>query len=109
MSSPNYTKILVLGDEETVILFELLGIEGKIVNNFNEFEFEFYETIKNPTIGMILIAENMLADHLDFYLDFKLNNSKPFIFLLPNIFQSKNINSDSISKKIQAYIGKSMH
>ena len=109
MSSSNYNKIMVLGDEETVTLFELLGIEGKVVSDFNDFELELYETIKNTMIGMILISEKILKGHLDFYLNFKLNNPKPFIFLLPDVFQSKNINTDSITKKIQEYIGKAMH
>jgi V/A-type H+-transporting ATPase subunit F len=109
MSILNYEKIMALGDEETVTLFELLGIEGKIVNSFNEFELELYEIIKDPMIGMILISEKILTGHLDFYLNFKLNNPKPFIFLLPDIFQSKNINTDSITKIIQEYIGKAMH
>ena len=108
MSTSNYNKIMVLGDEETVTLFELLGIEGKVVNSFNEFELELYEIIKDPMIGMILISEQALAGHLDFYLNFKLNNPKPFIFSLPDIFQSKNIKTDSITKKIQEYIGKVM-
>ncbi|MFX1476773.1 MAG: V-type ATP synthase subunit F [Promethearchaeota archaeon] len=108
MSISNYNKIMALGDEETVTLFELLGIEGKVVNDFNQFELELYETIKNPTIGMVLISEKILTGHLDFYLNFKLNNPTPFIFLLPDIFQSKNTNTDSITKKIQEYIGKAM-
>ncbi|MFX1497595.1 MAG: V-type ATP synthase subunit F [Promethearchaeota archaeon] len=109
MSTSNYDRIMVFGNEETVTLFELLGIEGKVINDFNEFELELYEIIKNPMIGMILISENILSGHLDFYLNFKLNNPKPFIFLLPDIFQSKNINTDLITKKIQEYIGKAMH
>ena len=74
MSISNYDKIIVLGDEETVTLFELLGIEGKVVNDFHEFESELYEIIKNPTNGMVLISEKALTGHLDFYLNFKLNN-----------------------------------
>ncbi len=109
MAISNYNRIKVLGDEETVTLFELLGIEGKVVNNFNEFELELNEIIKNPTIGMVLISERALTGHLDFYLNFKLNNPKPFIFLLPDIFQSRNIKTDSITKNIQEYIGKVMH
>ena len=108
MSSSNFNKIVVIGDEETVILFELIGIEGKIVNNFHEFETTFYELIKNPIIGMLFISERILADRLDFYFDFKFNNSSPFIFLLPDIFQSKDIETDIISKKIQEHIGKAM-
>ncbi len=105
----NAEKIVIIGDEEVVLLFALLGIEGKIVNNYNEFIAEFNEIMKDSSMGMVIISEKLISDHLDFYIDFKLNNPKPFLFLLPNIFQSKDINSDVISKKIQEYIGKSMH
>jgi vacuolar-type H+-ATPase subunit F/Vma7 len=80
-------RIHVLGQEDLVILFGLLGIEGTIINSKDQFIEEFNKLISNPSIGMIVIAMPLYDELINLLLNFKLNNKKPFIFILPDVFQ----------------------
>ena len=85
--------IHVIGEEDTVILLSLLGIEGTVINQKNEFLKEFNKVIRNPSIGMVIIAVDLDSNLIDYLKEYKLNNKKPFIFSLPDIF-NPNIEED---------------
>ncbi|HEY0089616.1 MAG TPA: V-type ATP synthase subunit F [Candidatus Lokiarchaeia archaeon] len=100
-------KIIVIGDEEIVLLFGLLGIDGIILENANNFLKEFNKLVNDPTIGMVLISLELPEEITRVLIDFKLNNRRPFIFNLPDVFEpnieEKNIffaKIESILKKI---------
>lgn len=79
-------KIHVLGNDEIVSMLGLLGIEGTVIKENNEFLKEFNNLVNDPLIIMIIISLDLSDNLLDFLIDFKLNRRKPFIFYLPDIF-----------------------
>ncbi|MFX1567771.1 MAG: V-type ATP synthase subunit F [Promethearchaeota archaeon] len=98
-------KIHILGEDEIVILLGLLGIEGTVVRNEEEFLKEFSELIKIESIGILLISIALSDEIIDFLLDYKKANKKPFVFLLPNIFQPNIEEGDIIFNKIHDALG----
>jgi len=99
-------KIHVLGYDEIVLMLGLLGIEGTTVENVNDFMQLFNDLIKKPTIGMIIIAIDLPGDITEFLIDFKLNNRRPFIFFLPDLFETNIEKEDVLLNKILKIIGK---
>lgn len=99
-------KIHVLGYDEIVLMLGLLGIEGTTVENVNDFMQLFHDLIKKPTIGMIIIAIDLPDDITEFLIDFKLNNRRPFIFFLPDLFETNIEKEDVLLNKILKIIGK---
>ncbi|MFW9901370.1 MAG: V-type ATP synthase subunit F [Candidatus Thorarchaeota archaeon] len=98
-------RIHILGEDEIVILLGLLGIEGTVVGNEEDFLKEFSELIKIESIGILLISIPLSDEIIDFLLDYKKANKKPFIFLLPNIFQPNIEKGDIIFNKIHDALG----
>lgn len=98
-------KIQILGEEEMVSLFGLLGLEGTVVENEEDFLKQFTELIKRPSIGMIIVAIRLSISIIDFLLDFKQNNRIPFIFILPDIYHPNVEREDIILNKIIDAIG----
>ena len=82
-------KIHVIGEEDIITLMGLLGIEGSILNKPEEFLENFNKLKQDPSIGMIVIAMNLLDDDIQILMAHKLSKLKPFIFYLPNIFKSR--------------------
>jgi len=97
-------KIHVIGYDEIVSLFGLLGIEGTIANNKEDFIKKFEKLIKRPLIVMIIINMELPDDVLEYIIDFKTNNRTPFIYLLPDIFQLDIRNHDKIFDRIHELI-----
>ncbi|MFX0083435.1 MAG: V-type ATP synthase subunit F [Candidatus Hodarchaeota archaeon] len=93
-------EVYVVGDEDIVLMFGLLGIEGTIIEHRDEFLKLFNNLVTQPEIGMIIITLKLSDELIDFLLDFKLNNKKPFIFILPDIFQPNIERMDVLLNKI---------
>ncbi|NVM45146.1 MAG: hypothetical protein HWN79_09525 [Candidatus Lokiarchaeota archaeon] len=89
-------KIHVIGYEEIVSLFGLLGIEGTVVNHEDDFLRMFEDIIKKPSIVMVIVNMDLSDDLFEYLLDFKTNNKIPFIYLLPDIFQQDVTKHDKI-------------
>lgn len=98
-------KIHILGEEEMVSMLGLLGLEGTVVENEDDFLKQFTELTKKPSIGMIIIVLRLSHDVIEFLLDFKQNNRFPFIFILPDIFQPNIEKEGIILNKIISAIG----
>jgi len=99
-------KIHVVGRDDFVLLLRLLGIEGTVVEDNKKFLAIFHRLIKNTSIGMIIIAIDLPLDIINYIIDFKLNNRKPFVFYLPDIFKTNIQEEDIFYKKILESIGK---
>lgn len=99
-------KIHVLGYDYIVSMLGLLGIEGTVIKESDDFQKEFSDLIKKPTIDMIIISLKLPSEIEDFLLNFKLNKRKPFIFYLPEIFNLDVIPKDLFLDKIYESIGK---
>jgi len=98
-------KIHILGEEEIVSTFGLLGLEGTIIENEEDFLKQFTELIKNPSIGMIIVALRLSVGLIEFLLDFKQNNRIPFVFILPDIYNPNIEREGIILNKIVDAIG----
>jgi len=98
--------IHVIGDEDIVILLSLLGIEGTVINQKNEFLKEFNKVIRNPSIGMVIIAVDLDSNLIDYLTEYKLNNKKPFIFSLPDIFNPNIEEDEMFIEEISKSMGK---
>ena len=98
-------EVYIIGDEDIVLMLGLLGIKGIVVENEEEFLKKFNELIKQTRIGMILIALPLSNETVEFLFEFKLNNRKPFIFILPDVFHTNIEMHDSVLNKIYDAIG----
>lgn len=99
-------QIYVIGYEELVQIFGLLGIRGKTIENSDNFLKEFNNLIKQPSIGILIIAIDLPNEILDFLIEFKLIRRRPFLFLLPNIFKPYIDAHDALFKRISSSINK---
>lgn len=82
-------KIYVIGEEEIIVLMGLLGIDGTVLNKPEEFLEEFNRLKQDSSIGMIVIAMDLLDEDIQILMEHKLSKLKPFVFYLPNIFKPK--------------------
>ncbi len=96
----NGQKIHIIGVDDIIILFRLIGIDGTVVEDASEFLTIFKELINNPTIGMIIIAVDLPQNLIEYIIDFKLNNKKPFVYYIPDIFQPNIENNDLFLEQI---------
>jgi vacuolar-type H+-ATPase subunit F/Vma7 len=99
-------KIHIIGNDDIILLMRLLRIEGTVVADSKDFLRNFNRIISNTSIEMLIIAIDLPLALIDFIIDFKLNNRKPFVFYLPDIFKANIENEDVIYNKILESIGK---
>ncbi len=93
-------KIYAIGEEEIILMMGLLGIDGTILNKPEEFLNEFDRLKKDTSIGMIIIAMDLLDVDIQNLIEHKLSDKKPFVFFLPNIFTSKQEDKTVFVKEI---------
>jgi len=91
-------KIYVLGNDDMVIMFGLIGIEGKIIENSEDLITLFEDLITDKSIGMIIITLDLTEDQMAYFFNFKLNNKSPFIYITPNIFDEDAENKLFLNK-----------
>jgi len=99
-------KIYAIGEEEIILMMGLLGIEGKVLNKPEDFSSEFNKLKEDASIGMIIIAMDLLTNDIQNLMEHKLSQKKPFIFYLPDIFKSKLEERTVFLKEIFKSIGK---
>lgn len=97
-------EVYIIGDEDIVLMFGLLGLNGIVVEYQEEFLKSFNKLIKRPRLGMVIIALPLSTELVDYLLDFKLNNKKPFIFILPDVFRPNVETDDHVLNKISEAI-----
>ncbi|MHA1986385.1 MAG: V-type ATP synthase subunit F [Promethearchaeota archaeon] len=93
-------EVIILGSEEHVLMLAMLGIEGKVVEKSEEFLKIFRDLIKKPSVGMIIIALDLPKDIMTYLIDFKINNKRPFIFIMPNLFKTEIDKEDLVLNRI---------
>lgn len=77
-------KYFVIGDEDTVLGFGLVGVKGFAANNETEAENSFKEALKDHEIGIIIITERIaeiIRPLVDRYL---FTSSFPLIVEIPD-------------------------
>lgn len=78
--------IIAVADEDTNILFQLLGIESILIKTqeFAAFKQEFDRILKIPNVGIIIINEQFLIRYRDYFREIKARKL-PIIVEVPNI------------------------
>lgn len=99
-------KIHIIGNDECVLMFGLLGIEGTITNENENFMKQFNKLINDTKIDMIIVALDLSEDIIEYLVDFKLNKRKPFVFYLPDIFNLDLEQKDILLGKVYESIGR---
>ena len=93
-------EVVIIGSEEHVLMLAMLGIEGIVVEKSEEFLKIFRDLINKPSIGMILIALDLPKDIVNYLIDFKINNRRPFIFIMPDLFKTEIDKEDLVLNRI---------
>ena len=94
----------MFGDEDTVNLFHLVGIEGIIQEQDDgKFEDKFESITSDPEVGIIIISERLLIKYREIIFPFKMQRRLPIIVEIPSIIpEFKEDYSQEIARK---YIG----
>ncbi len=99
-------KIHIIGNDEIVLMFGLMGLEGTIISENEDFMKQFKKITNDPKIEMIIVALDLSDEIINSLVDFKLNKRKPFVFYLPDIFKLDQEQKDVLLKKVYESIGK---
>ncbi|TXT61592.1 MAG: ATP synthase (F/14-kDa) subunit [Promethearchaeota archaeon] len=97
-------RIHIIGTDDIVLMLGLLGMEGTTVENSSDFMKEFERLTEDSSISLIIIAIDLPEDIIDQLINFKLNNRRPFIFYLPNIFKEEIDERGALLKNIYGSI-----
>ena len=76
-------KYFVIGEEDTVIGFGLVGVEGKQASTAEEAEAAFSSALDDPEIGIILINEGVAALIRPKIEEFVFTRTFPLILEIP--------------------------
>ena len=83
-------KIHMISDnDDFIILMNLIGVESTLLDNTNNFIDTFKKLKNDKSISVIIISMKLPETIIEHILEFKLNNTKPFIFLMPNLFEEQ--------------------
>lgn len=77
-------KYYVIGDEDTVLGFSMVGVEGSIVRNESEADAEFQKALSQADTGIIIITESIaeiIRARVDQYL---FSKEFPLIVEIPD-------------------------
>ena len=91
---------LLTDDDEILILMNLLGIDGSLLETKNNFMDKFHQLTEDSWVSILLISMELPDEFLEEIIDFKLNNTKPFIYVMPNLFKEGMGDKSLILKKV---------
>ena len=79
-------KIICVADEDTNLMFQLMGIESRYIdpNDDNIFLEEFSKLLKDKEIGLIITKEQYVITHKKFFKTIK-SERLPLIVEIPDI------------------------
>ena len=97
-------KYSVIGDEDTVLGFGIVGVLGKIATNEEETRRAFHELLEDKDVSIIIITER-LADKIRTLVDqYLLTQSFPLIVEIPDR-QGRLPGRPDIKEMVNAAIG----
>ncbi len=97
-------KYSVIGDEDTVLGFGIVGVLGKIATNEEETRRAFHELLEDKDVSIIIITER-LADKIRTLVDqYLLTQSFPLIVEIPDR-QGRLPGRPGIKEMVNAAIG----
>ncbi len=74
----------VMGDEDTVLGFGMVGVDGKSVNNAEEARTVFNEVLQNKEVGIIVITERTAELIRELIQEFIFTKNFPLIVEIPD-------------------------
>ncbi len=75
--------IFVIGDENAILGFSLVGIEGQVVRSLPEAQHALDEALARPDLKIILITEDWAAQMQDRVDDLKMKSKQPLVLDIP--------------------------
>ncbi len=99
-------RIFALGDDETVTMLGLIGIDGIALEDTGDFLKKFNKLTNDQSISMIIIVIDLPNDIIDYLIDYKLNKRRPFIFYVPDIFNLQEDSKEYILNRVYGAINK---
>jgi len=86
-------RIEIFGYDESIILFNMLGLEGKIISDEEKhFKEKFEDVLNDPEIGIVIITERLFEKYKDYLLPIKLYRKIPIIVEIPELIYKFNEN-----------------
>ncbi len=77
-------KIVVIGDEDTVLAFSVLGVTPVPVNSSSEMLKQFEKYMTERDIGLIILTENYAKDIEDTINSYRLKKPYPAVIRIPS-------------------------
>ena len=77
-------KYSIIGDDDTVLGFEMVGVSGRVVHDADEAQRAFQAVLEDKEVGIVIITErvaDMMRDTVDKYL---FTVSFPLIVEIPD-------------------------
>ena len=97
-------KYSVIGDEDTILGFGIVGVLGKVATNEEETRRAFHELLEDKDVSIIIITER-LADKIRTLVDqYLLTQSFPLIVEIPDR-QGRLPGRPGIKEMVNAAIG----
>ncbi|HEY8405406.1 MAG TPA: V-type ATP synthase subunit F [Acholeplasma sp.] len=97
-------KFYLLSDNvDTLVGMRLVGIEGVVLHEKNEFLQKLSTVMRDPEIGIVLITTKLVLLAPKVVSELKLQNTKPLIVEIPD----RHGNS-KIGESIDAYVSKAI-
>jgi len=97
-------KYAIIGDEDTVLGFGIVGISGQIATNAEEAKLAFQATLEDSQVGIVIITEpvsDMIRSTVDRYL---FTESFPLIVEIPDR-KGRQADRPNIKDMVNAAIG----
>jgi vacuolar-type H+-ATPase subunit F/Vma7 len=97
-------KIISVADDETNVMFGLLGIQGFEIKaqNPKEFQTQFDQILQDEDIGVILLNEKYLIQYQNYFRKIKIQKS-PLIVEIPDMKAS--FKDNYFQNLIEKFIG----
>ena len=77
-------KTIVLGDSETVLLFALAGVEGRVISSAGEANEEIKRIRKSKAYGLLIVSEKIVEWSRDAIDALRFSKELPIIMDIPD-------------------------
>ncbi|MHA1263693.1 MAG: V-type ATP synthase subunit F [Candidatus Helarchaeota archaeon] len=77
-------EVHVVGSEDTVIAFGLIGISGTIINEAKDAKTLLEELAKSKEYKIIIITQKLIEGIEEFIKDYRLNSENPILVDIPD-------------------------
>ena len=93
-------KIITVGSKDFVTSFELVGVQGNIVDSPDKALDEIKQLMADPSIGLILVSDDISNQITDKLTTLRAEKQIPLVFSLPTQGSKKGIDYKMMLEKI---------